>query len=59
MTALVFVFLLAVPAFGGIEVEVTAKTRDACEQARAAIRKQLLQAGVQHTLTRCTERPAA
>jgi hypothetical protein len=56
VTDVVFAFLLALRAFGGVEIEVKAKTREACEDARAMFRKQLLLAGVTHTLTDCAEK---
>ena len=56
MTGLVFAFLLTLPAFGGVEIEVKAKSIEQCRTAQAAIRKQLMLAGVRYTITDCVQK---
>lgn len=56
MTEAVFVFLLTLRAFDGVTVTVEAPTLAACRQARIAVRKQLMLAGVPYTLTDCAQK---
>jgi hypothetical protein len=51
---LLFAFTLTLPAFGGIKATIEAPTRRDCEDARRAVKMQLLQNGVTHSLSGCS-----
>jgi hypothetical protein len=56
MIAVVFSFLLTLPAFGGIEARFETKTMEACRAVHRMVKVQLMVAGVSYTLTDCEKK---
>jgi hypothetical protein len=56
IAAVLYVFTLTLPAFGGIAAHVEAKSLDACTKMHRITKVQLMLAGVEHTLSACEPR---
>jgi hypothetical protein len=54
--AVLYVFTLTLPAFGGVAAHIEAKSLDACTKMLRITKVQLMLAGVEHTLSPCERR---